>query len=436
MTVAFVITVLILINALYVAAEFAAVSVRRSRIQQKAEEGDAFSKILLPILADPARLDRYIAACQIGITLSSLILGAYGQAALATRLVPVMAGFGGMQEATAQSVAAVVVLIVLTVLQMVLGELVPKSLALQYPTAVARYTVLPMRWSLRLLAWFIVVLNGSGLAILRAMGVREGGHHHVHSPEEIEYLIAESRKGGYLRANEQQRLRHALHLSTRRVGEVMVPRTSIHGVRHDATFGEVVAIVTHSPYTRLPVYRDTLDDIVGVLHLERVAALRLRGQEPENIQESMLPVVAVPESMTLERALAHLRESKQQVAIVVDDFGGTAGLVTIGDVLDEIFGGIADEFKMVDPGGQPLADSRVRLPGRMSLLDAEKWTGVVWRGDAYTVGGFVIERLGHFPEAGDRVNIDGIDVEIESVRGRAVENVIITVARRREDRHG
>jgi putative hemolysin len=433
MTVTAVIVVLILINALYVAAEFAAVSVRRSRIQQHAEEGDVLARQLLPIVADAARLDRYIAACQIGITISSLVLGAYGQAALAPQLRVLFAGAGRMQEVAAESTAAVVVLIGLTIIQMVLGELVPKSLALQYPTAVARYTVLPMRASLHLLSWFIAVLNGSGLAILRLLGVKDASHHRIHSPEEIEYLIAESRKGGYLRPDEHKRLRHALGLTGRDVGEVMVPRTRIQGVPIEASPDEMQVIMSDSPYTRLPAYEESLDHIVGIVHVEDVALKRLSGEDVPPPLAIVRPFIALPATLSLERALALLREERQHIAIVVDDFGGTAGLVTVGDILDEIFGGIADEFKAA-PEPRTLPDGRVRLTGRTSRADVEKWTGVTWTGDAYSIGGLIIERLGRFPESGEKLTIDGVEIEVEQVRGHAVESVLLKPTRRREDR--
>lgn len=436
MVIAAIIILLVLINALYVAAEFSAVSVRQSRIQQHAEEGDALARMLLPILSDGARLDRYIAACQIGITLSSLVLGAYGQAALAPRLSPLFERFGGLQDVAAQSSSAVVVLVFLTVFQMVLGELVPKSLALQYPTAVARYTVLPMRWSSSLLSWFIWLLNGSGLIILRLFGMRDAPHRHIHSPGEIDYLIAESGEGGYLLPDEHRRLRHALRLAGRQVGEVMVPRTRIQGVPADCSADDLLRLVTESPFTRFPAFDGSLDRIVGIVHVEDIAMRQLSGEAVRPVPAPVRPFIVVHESLSLERALTRLRDGRQHLALVVDDFGGTAGLVTIGDILDEIFGGIPDEFKVGGPEAQVLPDGRTRLPGRMSVSEAERWTGALWTGDTYTVGGLVIERLGRFPEPGEKFEIEGIKVEVERLRGHAVESVIVTPARRREDRRG
>ncbi len=418
-----VIVVLIVINALYVAAEFAAVSVRRSRIQQQAEDGDRLARMLLPTLEDSHRLDHYIAACQIGITLSSLILGAYGQAALQPVIAPLFQRLGGMQPVAAVSASATVILLALTGLQMVLGELIPKSVALQFPTAVARYTVLPMQWSLRLLSWFIVVLNGSGVAILRLLGFQDTGHRHIHQPEEIDYLIAESRKGGLLEPDEHLRLRRALHLGVTQVEEIMVPRVRIQGVEIDTPFDELVRIAAESPYTRLPVYEESLDRIVGMLHIRELAVQALDGKA--DARELMRPIPFIPEGLSAERALERLREGRQYMAVVVDEFGGTAGLVTLGDILDEIFGGLADEFKHEERQPERLPDGRVRLPGAMRRDEVEPWIGTEWEGEAHTVGGLIVERLGYVPDPGERIVIDGVPVEIERVRRTVLDSIVV-----------
>src|SRR4030095_1162536 len=210
-----VITALILINAVYVAAEFAAVSVRRSRIQQLAADGNSLAGWLLATLESPAGLDRYIAACQIGITLSSLTVGAYAQQTVAVSLTPSVERFGARQTLAAQSTSAVVVLLLLTIAQVIFAELVPKSLALQYPTQTALYTLVPMVPSLWLYRPFIKWLNGTGLIFLRLLGASPKAHRHIHSPEEIELLIAESRDGGLLEPDEHRRLQRALRLNLR-----------------------------------------------------------------------------------------------------------------------------------------------------------------------------------------------------------------------------
>ena len=434
-----VLVVLIAVNAFYVAAEFAAVGVRRSRIRQKAEDGHALARRLLPILDDSERLDRYIAACQIGITISSLVLGAYGQVTLAAALEPHLARFGGLQTAAAESTAAVIVLIGLTAFQMILGELVPKSVALQYPSQTALYTVLPMQWSLRVLGWFISVLNGSGLAILRLFGAQGAGHRHVHSPQEIEMLIAESREGGLLKPDEHRRLRRALHLGRRPVREIMVPRTGIKAVNSGATVAEVLVQLKASPYTRLPVFRESLDDIVGLIHAKDVALRVAAGRGSDSLDSLLRPILVVPLTLTGEQLLAQMREQRRLMAVVLDEFGGTAGLVTLDDALEEILGDLDDEFKRHGPPPERLPDGRVRLPGQMRLDEAEPWIGRLWDTEAHTVGGAVMEAIGRVPVAGERLEIDEVAVEVEHVVGRRIDSVIARpreVAPEGDGRHG
>ena len=432
-----VILVLIALTALYVAAEFAAVSVRRSRIRQRAEQGDAAALRLLPYLDDPQALDRYIAACQIGITLTSLIIGAYGQASMAGPLASVLRGVAGMGEATARSTAAAVILVTLTVLAMVLSELVPKSLALQFPTQVALRTSLPMRWSLAFFSIFIRFLNGSGNLALRAMGVNPVGHRHIHSPEEIDLLIAESRDGGLLEPDEHRRLRRALQLAIRPARHLMVPRQEIVAVEIETPVDDVLRRMAETPYTRLPVYRGDIDHVEGLLHTKDLFRGYLAGGELASIRQLMRPILMVHESVTADRLLTLMRERRSHQAIVMDEFGGVAGLVTLDDVLTEVMGQAPDELRAGEPGPERLEDGRVRLPGWLRVDEAEPWLGILWEGEADTVGGRVMEALGHVPRPGETVEIDGVRVEVEEVSGHAVASVIATpweLGRRREAR--
>jgi putative hemolysin len=417
---------LIALTALYVAAEFAAVSVRRSRIRQRAEQGDAAALRLLPYLDDPQALDSYIAACQIGITLTSLIIGAYGQAALAGPLAGVIERVSSLSESGARSTAAGIILVVLTVLAMVLSELVPKSLALQFPTQVALRTSLPMRWSLIAFSIFIRFLNGSGNLALRAMGVQPVGHRHIHSPEEIDLLIAESRDGGLLEPDEHRRLRRALQLGIRPARHLMVPRQEIVGVEIDTPIDLVLTRMAETPYTRLPVYRGDIDHVEGLLHTKDLFRGWLDSGRVRSIRELMRPILMVHESLTADRLLTLMRERRSHAAIVMDEFGGVAGLVTLDDVLTEVMGEIADEFRVNEPRPEKLDDGRVRLPGWLRLDEAEPWIGMLWEGEADTVGGRVMEELGHVPRTGETVEIDGVRVEVESVSGHAVASVLAT----------
>jgi CBS domain containing-hemolysin-like protein len=427
-----VVVLLLLLSALYVAAEFSAVSVRRARIRQRAEQGSAVAARLLPVLEDPRRLDRYISGSQMGITVTSLVVGAFAQATIAVQLAPLVRGWFGLSPAAAFSVATVAVLLVLTGLQMVLSELVPKYLALARPTQVALFTVLPMKWSLTVFGPFISFLNGSAAAVLRLFGVPEVGHRHIHSPEEIDLLIAESREGGMLEPDEHRRLRRALQLGIRPARHLMVPRNQISAIEVSRPMDEVMRIVAESPYTRLPVYREDIDDIVGVLHTRDLFVRELTAQRVDSIEPLLRPVLQVPETVTAEQLLTRMRESRTHQAVLLDEFGGVSGLVTLDDVLTEVMGDVGDELKGDEPGPERLGDGRVRLPGWLRVDEAEPWLGAYLEGESDTLGGRVTEALGHVPAVGERVEIDGVELEVESVLHHAVAWVVATPVRLRD----
>src|SRR5688572_32380466 len=419
-----VVVALIVVNALYVAAEFAAVSVRRSRIQQLAADGNPLAAWLLPVLESPKALDRYIGVCQIGITLSSLVLGAYAQQTFAVWLTPYFAELGGLQQITAQSTSTVVVLLTLTVGQVVFAELVPKSLALQYPTQISLYTLIPMIGSLWIYRPFIKFLNGTSLLLLRLIGSPFQAHRHIHSPEEIELLIAESRDGGLLEPDEHRRLQRALRLNLRQARQLMVPRTRVSALDVNTPLNEVIGVVAQSPFSRLPVYRESIDNIVGIVHTKDLVRWLVSDGQPATLERIMRPIVSVHESVTADRVLRHLQERRSHQALVVDEFGGTAGLITLEDVLSELVGDVGDEFKAADPVAETLDDGRVRLPGEMAVDDAAALLQTAWETEATTVGGLVTSALGHLPAASEAVTIGDYEFEIERVADRAVESVL------------
>jgi CBS domain containing-hemolysin-like protein len=286
------------------------------------------------------------------------------------------------------------------------------------------WTAVPMRWSLWVFAGFIWALNGSGVAVLRLLGMPQHGHRHIHSPNEISLLIAESRDGGLLEPDEQARLSRALQLSVQPVRRLMVPRVHLTAIDISDPIEEILPRVTNEPYTRLPVYRDSPDNIIGMLHTKDLALHYLRHGGVESIEPLLRPIVTVPDSVRADGLLAILREQRSQQALVIDEFGGVAGLVTLDDVLAEVFGGMADEFKGAEPEAERTPDGRVRLPGQMHLDDAEPWLGVRWEGEAETVGGRIAEELGHLPQPGEHATIDGVDVEVERVAHNAVVSML------------
>ena len=420
-----IIAVLIALNSLYVAAEFAGVSARRTRIRQAAEDGSSAARWVLCVVEQPACLDHYIAGCQVGITLSSLILGAYAQATVTPVLVVALVSVAGIGTGAAIGLAAAITLVVLTSTQVVIAELVPKSLALQFPTQTAIYTAIPMRLSLWLFRPLIVMLNGSGVAVLRILGAPTVGHRHIHSPQEISFLIAESRDGGLLSADEQDRLDRALRLSVLPVRRLMVPRRDIVGVEANATLREVQAAFVASMFTRLPVYEGTVDRIIGVLRAKEVASHIASDEAEVSARSVMRPIAHVPESIRAERLVAELRRQHSEQAVVVDEHGGVAGLVTLEDLLMEVLG-VVEPTSPSEIAPERLPDGRVRLPGRMRVDEAHEWLGVLWEGESDTLGGIVSEHLGHIAAPGDRAMIDGVHVEVESVEHLAVHALIAT----------
>lgn len=323
-------------NALYVAAEFGAVGVRRSRVRRLAEDGNFLAGRLLPYVEQAPMLDRYVAASQVGITLSSLVLGAYAQATITAALAPVLTAAFAIDPLTAVSAATVAVLIGLTAVQVVAGELIPKSIALQFPTETALGTVLPMLASLKVFGPMIAVLNGSANALLRLFGGGPSSHRHLHSPQEIALLIAESRDGGLLEPEEHKRLQRALQLSLRRAGDLMVPRERLTMLNIETPWSDVVRVVASSPFSRLPVYRGTPDQVIGIVRVKdlvhRVVG-RADGDPDPNLATMVRPVPRIPVELPADRVISTFRARRAHLAIVVDAESKTAGLVTIHDVI-------------------------------------------------------------------------------------------------------
>ena len=396
-----VIAFLTVLNALYVAAEFSAVAVRRSEIDQLARDGSKTASGLLEILEDGPSLDRYIAACQIGITLSGLISGAYAQATISLDLAPRLAMSFELSEIASHSAAALLVLIGLTTLQVVFGELIPKTIALEEPAKTALFTYLPTRLSASLYRLPVWLTNGTALLLLRPFGISATKHGHIHTPGEIEYLLAESRRGGTVSEELHQRLERGLKLSSQPVRKLMIPRNRLIAIEISTPAEEVLQILRKSPYSRLPVYREKIDDILGAISTKDVIAFYAEEKRLPPLEDFLRPMPFVPESLSADRLVRMLQEKRASKAIVVNEFGGVEGLITIEDVLEEVFGDLSDEMEPDEPGAQLLEGGVLRLPGVMPLDDAREWLGEPECEFATTIGGLVNERLGHLPTPGE-----------------------------------
>lgn len=414
---------MIFVNALYVAAEFSTVSASRPRVTQLANEGNRLAKLLEPVLTDANQLDKYVAACQLGITASSLVLGFYGQSAITEALLPLFSSLEGLQGAAAQSVAATVVLISLTALQVVFGELIPKSVALRNPERLAFLTVAPMRWSLVLFRPAIALFNGTGRLILRLLRVPPVEHHmHLHSPDEIELLIAESTKGGLLESDERQLLRNVFRIGDLTADEVMVPRPRLLTAPVTTSLADLLELSATTAYTRIPLYRETVDDIVGIVHLKDLFRLWVEGRE--DVASIIRPVPFVPDSKPAVEVWNLLRQEGSYVAIVFDEFGGTAGMITVEDLLEEIFGELQDEFDEEAALIAPGPDGRVRLRGDVLVSDVNEMFRLnLPNEEVNTIGGLVMAVLGRTPKVGDEAEIEGVALRVEAISGPAVREV-------------
>lgn len=407
---------LVLMNAFFVAAEFALVGSRRSRIDQLAEAGEAGAKAVQDALTN---LDRYISGTQLGITLASLALGWIGEPALATVVDGALALVGieahpGVAHSTAGVATA---FLVITFLHIVLGELAPKSIALVAPERVSMYLARPLMLFSRVMSPFITLLNGVANALLKLVGVNPvGGHQNVHSADELRLLVMQARAQGTLNENDSMMLAGVFDFHEKKARDVMRPRTEVAAIPLDATEAEVWAILRAERYSRYPVIGDSLDDIVGVF----LAKDLWLHQGSFTLKQFLRDPLFIPDSRPAERVLDDLRKTRAHMAVVLDEYGGTAGIITMEDLVEEVVGDIADEYDAAAREALE-TDGILELTGSMSLIDVRSDYKVpVPEGDWTTIGGYVFNALGRLPRVGDRVTIPGCDLEVVAMDGRRV----------------
>jgi CBS domain containing-hemolysin-like protein len=416
----FAVLVLVLLNAFFVAAEFALVGARRSRIDQLAETGDRGAKAVQEALK---HLDRYISGTQLGITLASLALGWIGEPALATLVDGGLALVGirataGMAHTTAGVATA---FLVITFLHIVLGELAPKSIALVAPERVSMYLARPLMLFSRVMSPFITMLNAVANALLRLLGINpmSDGHQHVHSPEELRLLVMQARAQGTLNETDSMMLAGVFDFHEKKARDVMRPRTDVAAIAIDATEAEIWSTLRSERYSRYPVIGESLDDVVGVF-LAKDLWLHVG---PFTLKQFLRDPLFIPDSRPAERVLDDLRKTRAQMAVVLDEYGGTAGIITIEDLVEEVVGDIADEYDAAARDALE-TDGVLELAGSLSLIDVRSdYRVMVPDGDWTTLGGYVFNALGRLPRIGDRVNIPGCELEVVAMDGRRVAAV-------------
>lgn len=411
-----IILLMVAANALYVAAEFATVGARRSRVQKSAEAGHSTAAALLVILKDPKLLDHYVAGCQIGITVSSLVAGAFGQSQLTPLLSPHLGAVGGPLA------AVVVVLGFITTVQVVLGELLPKTVALRYPEELALATLRPMQFSLWLFNPLIFVFNGSAIALMRVAGLNtRHSHTLVHSPEELEDLYRESAAGGLIDASERDMLAGALNVDERCVREIMTPRNRLIFTSAAEAVGDALPRLALTPFSRFPVTGSSEDDLLGIVHLR--AVFEAAERDPTIAVGTLLrPPLVVAEMMTVPMLWQALRGAQHHCAVVVNEYGSIAGLVTLEDALEEIFGELQDEF---DAEEEPVvvAEGRVVVQGEVLVEQLNSRFDLSLPTDTVdTISGLFWHELGRLPMVGDEISFaeEGPVLRVDAMDHRAV----------------
>ena len=413
--------VLVLANGFFVAAEFGLVAVRRSRIDQLAAEGDRSAQTVQHALK---HLDRYISGTQLGITLSSLALGWIGEPALAALIDRGLVGLGMQAPSAAVHSAAAITMafLVITFLHIVLGELAPKSVALTKPEAVSKLVARPLALFSTIAYPGIWFLNGAANMLLRMFRIEPVSElEHAHSPEELRLLVTQSAQHGRLNATDTAMLAGVFDFHEKKARDVMRPRTDIVALPIDATDTEVWDVLRRERYSRYPVYKETLDDVVGVF-----LAKDLWLHDPATpflLAEHVRPTMYVPDNRPAERVLDDLRRTRAHMAVVLDEYGGTAGMLTLEDLIEEVIGDINDEYDFATRQAVE-ANGVLELAGSMSLVDVRSdYQLRIPDGDWNTLGGYVFGELGRLARIGDRVLFPGGELEVVAMDGRRVAAV-------------
>jgi putative hemolysin len=405
---------LILLNAFFVAAEYALVTARRTRIQELQEQGNRRARAVLRITGEPPR---FIAAMQLGVTGTSLGIGALGEPVLARVLDPLLASVLAFAFAFA----------IITFLHVVVGELVPKGIALAYADRVALAVAAPVRSFFLLFHPVIWVLQRATELALRALRLQvPSGELGVLSEAELKMLLSRSSEVGEIEHEEREMLYKVFDFADKEVADVMVPRPEVVALSIDLPPAECLQAAMEAPYTRYPVYRGSLDEIVGILHVRDLfrEANRAGGIDKVDIASLIRPAHIVPETKDLAALLHDFRRTKEHMAIVVDEYGAMEGIVTLEDLLEEIVGEIEDEFDLPDESVERVGEDRVRVDGTFPIDDFNEQFGVsIPVEDYHTLAGFVFGLIGRAPEQGDQVEHDGLRFTVLEVEGSRIERL-------------
>ncbi|MBA2449682.1 MAG: HlyC/CorC family transporter [Chloroflexi bacterium] len=412
------VAILVFANAFFVAAEFALVSLRRSQVEQMAATGSRLGKMLLRAKENP---NRFISAAQLGITMASLALGWIGELTIAQLVDPL---FLALPEAfhgpALHSISVAISFAIITMLHIVLGEQVPKMVALQHAERTAMLTVGPTETFFRVFRPFIALFTVATDLALRLLRIGpRAAHEAAITADELELLIQTSHRAGVLEDTERDLLSNVFDFAQLAVRQVMVPRTEMQALPVDAGLGELLDLAEGSPHARFPVFEGTLDNIVGVAHLKDLLRMIRRGDAGFDLRGVLRPPLFVPESMPADRLLTEFKRAETTLAVVIDEYGGTAGLVTVEDLVEEIVGNLPDEFHRQREGVEPQPDGTTLVSPRLRVDEFSDLfeVPIAESQDVDTVGGLVVERLGRLAQPGDVVEVNDHQLAVEAVEG-------------------
>jgi CBS domain containing-hemolysin-like protein len=426
-----VIVVLLVLNGYFVAVEFALVRSRRTRLQAMVRAGDRVARFALSASGNLARV---LSASQLGITLASLGLGWTAESALGHSFGAFFATLPfPIEESLRVSIGAIVALLLATYLQVVFGELAPRAVALNHPEQIAKWLAPPLLAFAWIASPFIAVLNWSAGGVLRLFGQsskieREA----VHSPDELRMLVEQSEEQGALETSDAEMLGKVFAFSEKKAREVMTPRTDIIAMTADASLDDALEVVEEAGFSRFPVYDESIDNIIGMLHVKDLLGVLREKLDEFTVRDIMREVHVVPGSREVEEVLADFKKRKEHMAIVLDEYGGTAGLVTMEDLLEEIVGEILDEYdENVDAPTVVVAGGETLVEGAMSIREVNETYGLTIPEEDYTtVGGYVFGVLGRLPVPGDRVMDGGATFVVRVMDGRRIEMLALETAKR------
>ena len=422
----FIVVFLLFANGFFVASEFVLVKIRQTRLAQLSNEGDKNAKIALQATQD---LDRYLAATQLGITIASIGIGWLAEPALARLFLPLFSFIPWIevQSATAHTIAVTIAFILVTLLHVIIGELMPKSIALRYTEKTTLLIARPMQFIATIFNPFIWLLNGIGNALLKLIHIEPEHHKSAHSTEELNMLIDKSFDNGEINETEKDMIQNVFKFSDLTAKQVMVPRTDITCIPVDIALEELNKITCETQYTRYPVYENDLDNVIGILHIKDIYSASLCGEF--DIQKILRKPMMVPETVNIDRLLLDFKKQQNQMAIVIDEFGGTSGIITLEDILEEIFGEVQDEFDSDEEEDLiKISENSYEVNAMMRTDELSEVLNVnIEDEDVDTIGGFVVKQLGRLAEENDIVVYENLEFLVTEISKTRIEKLKVTV---------